>query len=400
MSPSANPRDKVFFHVDMDAFYASVEQYDHPELRNQPVIVGGTSRRGVVSACSYEARRYGIHSAMPLYQARRLCPHGRFVPVRMERYADISREIMGIFSQFTPEVYPLSVDEAFLDMTGTQRLFGPPVEAARRLKEAVQRVFPLSLSAGIAPNPYLAKIASDQEKPDGLVEIAPGKILPFIDSLSLEELWGIGDKTCERLRRMGLSSPAEIRGRSLPGLQQLFGLAGGENLYNAVRGIDPGYFCRPPKSRSISSEATLPQDTRNIEILRLHLLELSHHVIFRLMDSPFSSRTPQIKFRLADFSLHSAQSSLTHPVETAEELYQHSCCLLDQQWNRQQPLRLIGTGLTGLTDSAGRQQELFEGPYEKNRRVEEKVRELRNRFRDIPVIRASLLNKAGKKDKD
>ncbi len=386
-----SPREPVFFHVDMDAFYASVEQYDHPALQGEPVIVGGTSRRGVVSACSYEARRFGIHSAMPLYQARRLCPRGHFLPVRMERYAEISREIMEVFRRFTPEVHQLSVDEAFLRMTGTQRLFGPPEEAARQLKEAVRCRFPLSLSVGIAPNPYLAKIASDQDKPNGLVRVDPEGILPFLDALPLEDLWGVGDKTCQRLRQMGLTSPRAIRERSLQGLRQLFGQAGGLNLYNAVRGIDPGYFCQEPKTRSISSETTLPRDTRDIEALRRHLLELSHHVMYRLFEGTLRSVTPFIKYRLSDFSLHSAQNRLPRPVETAEELYRHGCRLLDDHWDRQQPLRLIGIGLAGLTDTAGRQQELFAGPYEKNRRVEEKVWQMKEKYGEIPVVRASLL---------
>ena len=203
-------RNPVFFHVDLDAFFASVEQLDNPAYRGKPVIVGGLGMRGVVSTASYEARKFGVHSAMPIGRARALCPHGIFLKTRMQRYHEKSKEIMGIFKNFSPDVQQLSVDEAFLDMTGTEKIFGDTETAARRLKNTILEQTGLKVSVGAASNKYIAKIASGQSKPDGLLVIPPGGESAFMQSLRLSEVWGIGGKTRARLAEAGLTSIAEI----------------------------------------------------------------------------------------------------------------------------------------------------------------------------------------------
>src|SRR3954471_23024672 len=200
----------TILHVDMDAFYASVEQRDHPKLRGQPVIVGGIQGRGVVSAASYEARKFGVHSAMPMTTARRLCPQGHFLPVRMSHYAQISRQIRDIFFAFTPQVEPLSLDEAFLDVRGSEGLFGPAAEIARRIKARIRAETGLVASVGVAPNKFLAKLASDHGKPDGLVVLEPGQVRAFLSPLPVGRLWGVGTKAEGRLHALGVRTVAEL----------------------------------------------------------------------------------------------------------------------------------------------------------------------------------------------
>ena len=230
----------VWFHVDMDAFYAAVEQLDNPEFRGKPVIVGGTGNRGVVSACSYEARKFGVHSAMPMYQALRLCPQAIRTGVHMERYSAISRNVIQILQTFSPVVQQISIDEAFLEMTGTERLFGTPRQAAILLKNRVKNETGLVISVGIGQSKFIAKMASDYDKPDGLCRVSPGKEIAFIDAVGLKKLWGIGDSTLKNLGRHGIATTAQLRDYGMEHLQRLFGNATGTYLYNVSHGIDPG----------------------------------------------------------------------------------------------------------------------------------------------------------------
>ena len=254
----------VIFHVDMDAFYASVEQNDHPEYRGKPVIIGARpGTRGVVSACSYEARKFGVHSAMPISRAYRLCPKGIYLPVRMKRYQEVSARIMELFGDFTPVVRQISVDEAFLDMTGTRRLFGDPEEAARAIKERVRTETGCTISIGIASNHYVAKMASEYGKPDGLYRVEEGREEEFLDKLRLGDLWGVGGKTLERLEELNITTVSRLREFSEGILSSMLGKAAGAYLYSAARGRNPGVFSEEPKSRSISNEITFPEDTRD-----------------------------------------------------------------------------------------------------------------------------------------
>ncbi len=237
----------VVFHVDLDAFYASVEQRDDPRLKGKPVIVGAApGRRGVVSACSYEARRFGIHSAMAISQAYRRCPQGVFLPVRMERYLEVSRKVMGILGTYTPHMQQISVDEAFLDMTGTERLLGPAIEVGRGLKEEVKRETGLAITVGIGPNKYVAKLATNAGKPDGLTLVTQAEVEAFLDRLALKDLWGIGEKTLARLTELNIVSTAQLREFGSEELARLLGKGTASFLHGVVRGEDPG---SSPKSR-------------------------------------------------------------------------------------------------------------------------------------------------------
>ncbi|MCX7038460.1 MAG: DNA polymerase IV, partial [Spirochaetes bacterium] len=272
----------VVFHVDLDAFYASVEQRDEPSLKGKPVIVGAApGHRGVVSACSYEARRFGIHSAMPISQAYRRCPQGVYLPVRMARYLEVSREIMGILGRYTPRLQQISVDEAFLDLTGTERLLGAPLEVGRGLKAEVRERTGLAVSVGIGPNKYVAKLATNAGKPDGLVMVGLSEVEGFLDGRSLGDLWGIGEKTLQRLAELNITSVAQLRGFGEEALARLLGRGASAFLASIVRGGDPGIFSEEPKSRSLSSETTFEVDRKDRAGIERVLLELCHQVMFR-----------------------------------------------------------------------------------------------------------------------
>jgi DNA polymerase IV len=386
---------KIWFHIDMDAFYASVEQRDNPEYRNKPVIVGALpGQRGVVSACSYEARKHGVHSAMPISQAYRLCPQGIFVPVRMQRYQAISESIMEILKKFSPVIQQVSVDEAYMDMTGTERLFGNPVDTARKLKQEIKDDKGLIVSVGIAPNKFLAKLASDFDKPDGLYQVKEGEETAFLDRLPLKSLWGVGEKTRLRLRELNITQIAQIREIGEQLLQNAMGKATGAYLYRAACGLDPGVHSEKPKSRSVSSETTFQRDTKNREILEKALLDLSNQVTFRLMEEGFRSRTVSVKVRLSDFTTHTVRKTMSHWLTSSEELYSISLSLLEKRWDGYTPVRLLGVGTEELEPAQTPvQKELFSDDYDKKKTVEEAVLAIRRKFGSGEVVKASLLGK-------
>ena len=385
--------DKVYFHVDLDAFYASVEQADHPEYRDKPVIIGAQpGHRGVVAACSYEARVFGVRSAMPISEAYRRCPGAVYLPVRMARYQEVSRQIMAIFGEFTPEVQQISVDEAFLNMTGTERLFGPPSQAAGAVKERIRSATGLTASVGIAPNRYLAKIASDRDKPDGLTLVKPGEEIPFMDSLKLKDLWGLGAKTLERLEELNIHTVSQLRSFDLGSLSAILGKGGGGFLYHASRGIDPGIIEENPKSRSISNEITLEEDSSDRKTLEALILDLCHQVIFRSLAEEARSRTVVLKLRFHDFSSTTAQISLRHPVSSTEELNRHCRDLLNKRWDGHTPVRLVGVGLGQVkTGPLEQQGELFEEPSDRQKKVEEAVLGIQKKGQK--VIKATMLER-------
>ncbi len=385
--------EKILFHVDMDAFYAAVEQADNPELKGKPVIIGARpGTRGVVSACSYEARKFGVHSAMPISEAHRRCPHGVYLPVRMSRYQEISRFIMEIFKDFTPEIQQISVDEAFLDMTGTKRLFGSPEQAARNIKERVKGDTGLTISIGIAPNKLLAKLASEYDKPDGLYRVQRGNEETFIDSIALGDLWGIGKKTLARLEELNITDPPALRSIPHSSLIRLFGSAGGDYLYRIVRGEDPGILQKETKSRSISGEVTFEEDTSDTEVIKNVILDLSHQVMFRLLQGKQTGNTVFIKLRFSDFSTTTAQKSLRHPVYSADEIYEVAHSLLRKRWGGGREIRLVGVGITGVSDQSSdpQQKDLFEDPYDRSKKVEKAILSIRAKGNRIE--KASLIN--------
>ncbi len=388
----------LIFHVDLDAFYASVEQRDDPSLKGKPVIVGAApGRRGVVSACSYEARRFGIHSAMPISQAYRRCPQGVFLPVRMERYLQVSRQVMAVLGGYTPKLQQISVDEAFLDMTGTERLMGPPRETGQRLKLEVKGETGLAITVGIGPNKYVAKLATNAGKPDGLVLVEEGGVEKFLDSLALKDLWGIGEKTLRRLTELNIVSVPQLRGFSPAELSRLMGAGAGDFLSRITRGQDPGIFSEEPKSRSISSEITFESDRKDAAGIERMLLELCHQVTFRALEEGWKSKTAALKLRFHDFTTVTARKTLGHWVSSAEELHTVAKELLRSRWDGGTPIRLIGIGLSGLSPLESRDQlELFDDGFSKKRTVEETVLKIKKKHGDITLTKASLLRKDGR----
>ncbi len=377
----------------MDAFYASVEQRDNPDYRGKPVIVGALpGHRGVVSTCSYEARQFGVRSGLPISYAYSRCPQGIYILPRMKHYQQVSNQIMTIFQDYSPAITQLSVDEAFLDMTGTQKLFGDPQSIAETIKKRVYDELGLTLSIGIAPNYLVAKMASDYNKPNGLYEVTEDKIEDFIDLLPLKDLWGVGKKSLQIIAEVGITSTKQLRQVSLEELKSLFGQASAHYLYNVVRGIDPGLFGSAPKSHSISAERTYPEDTRDVLRIERTLLEISHTIMFRLMQESFRGKTLVFKIRYEDFTTSTIQQKRQTYLTSAEEIYEGGLELLRKKWNRTTPIRLIGLGVTNLEKLGGAsQQELFETPYTKKRKLEETVLRIKNKFPEGKITKASLL---------
>lgn len=387
--------NKVYFCADMDAFFASVEQSDNPGYRGKPVIVAGRAgRRGVVSSCSYEARKYGVHSAMPALSAKKLCPEGIFVPARMDRYREVSEKIMAILKNYSSSVMQNSVDEAFLDMTGTEKLFGPPADAAKKIKRDIMKTTGLTVSVGIAENMYLAKLASDFKKPDGIYEVERGKGTEFIDSVKFSKLWGIGKSTLTKLSDSGIKSAAQLRNYPEKALASIFGEAAASFLYKICRGEDPGIFVFEHKSRSISNEITFERDISDYETAKEILLDLSHKIMFRLMKKNFSSKTLFLKIRLGDFSSSTIQTTKQAPFTSSEEVFETAVKLLETKWDTSKKIRLIGLGFQNVYPQGEEIPELFETMHEKQNRVEKAVLGINSKFGGDRVIKAALLKRS------
>ncbi len=350
---------KVFFHVDIDAFYASVEQLDNPEYKGLPVIVGGNSRRSVVSTCSYEARKFGVHSAMPIMKARQLCPSGIFIKVRMDRYHQKSKEVMKVFNDFSPNVQQISIDEAFLEMTGMEKLLGLPENSAKLLKETVYRKTGLNISIGCASNKYIAKIASAKSKPNGLLIVPAGTEAEFMKKLSLKDVWGIGKKTREKLIVSGLSDISKILEASEYLLKTILGEAAGKFLYNAVRGKLTEIFSEDVKHHSISTEETFETDLFSHEEIDDVLFYLSNELMYRILDEKIHSKTVAVKIRYNDFKTVSIQSSES-VINDSQDLYNRARVLFYKKFDNKTPIRLLGISVSKTeTDDTKLQTELF-----------------------------------------
>ncbi len=382
----------VILHVDMDAFYASIEQHDNPEYREKPVIVGAApGHRGVVSACSYEARPFGIHSAMPINQAYRLCPQGVYLPVRMHRYQEVSGRIMAILAEYTPTLQQMSVDEAFLDLTGTRRLLGDPEDVGRTIKARVREETGLTISVGIAPSHYLAKLASEVDKPDGFYVVQPGQEADFVAGLPLKAMWGVGKKMLARLHALGIETVAQLREYTREELAVELGAGAAHYLYAISRGVDPGLYSEARSSHSISGERTFEHDVTSPDALDRALLEIAHTCTFRLMDEGGHSRTVTLKLRLTDFTTFTLRRTLAHEVTSADELYRSARELLRSKWDRVTPVRLVGCGLGNVESGPpDGQQDLFDQSSEKRMKLEQAVYRLRRQ--GLRVKKARLLD--------
>jgi DNA polymerase-4 len=341
---------RSILHLDLDAFYAAVEALDNPELRGKPVIVGGGENRGVVAAASYEARKFGVHSAMPIARARRLCPGGVFLPVRMERYREMSRRVFEIFGRFTPLIEPLSIDEAFLDVTGCERLSGSAEETARRIRETVRRETGLVVSAGVASNKFIAKIASDMGKPDGLVVVPPGEEQAFLDPLPVGKVWGVGKVTEGELARMGIRTIRDLRCTPRELLVRSFG-AHGDHLFSLARGIDDRPVETERETKSIGHEETFDRDLRYRETMRREILALSCRVSERLRKEALRGKTVTLKVKYHDFVQVTRAISLADPTDDGGTIYRCAADLLAETEAGARPVRLLGVSVSRLEEA-------------------------------------------------
>lgn len=388
---------KCFFHVDLDAFFASVEQLTHPEWRGKPVIVGGLpgDRRTVVSTASYEARKFGVHSAMPLARAVELCPNGIYTRGNYKLYSEYSEQIMAIFGEFSPDVRQISIDEAFLDMTGTERLFGDAIECAKKLKAAVFERTGLTVSVGIATTNYIAKISSGLKKPDGLYAVLPGKEEEFMLSLPLEKVWGVGSKTLERLRSAGFNTTADIRKHSQELLASVFGDATACFLYNVVRGIEPPGFLSEAKSHSAGIENTYEYDLIEWNQIERALLSLSEQLMFRLLKDNLTGKTVAIKIRYDDFTTVSAQNTSLQNVTSVDDLYARAVAIFRNKYQAGRAIRLLGITINNTTDAdAEKQNELFDFGEKKRKAIEKTILKISQKNPGLKIHKARLLSAA------
>ena len=380
--------ERTIIHVDMDAFFAAVEQRDHPELRGVPVVVGADPKegkgRGVVSTCSYEARKFGIHSAQPIREAYRRCPAAVFLPVRMDAYAEASRQIRGIFEEFTPDVEPVSIDEAFLDVSGSLHLFGGKRRLAERLRSRIEEQTRLTASVGVAPNKFLAKIASDLEKPRGLVVVEPDEVEAFLAPLPVGRLWGVGKKTQGRLSSLGIHTIGELAALDENSLKRLFGEASGEHLCKLAHGEDDRPVETPDEAKSISHEHTFARDITDRGHLLATLMELCEKVAHRVRQAGLHGRTVTTKIRFEDFTTFTRATTEAEPPGTAARIYQIAAANLDRVDMAGRKVRLIGVALSKFEEPGPRQLGLFDDPDEaalrRERRLGETITDIKTRF--------------------
>jgi DNA polymerase IV len=383
---------RKILHVDMDAFYASVEQRDNPSLRGKPLVVGGGSNRGVVAAASYESRVYGIRSAMPMSEAMRRCPALLKVSPRMSRYKAVSEQIFEVFGEFTPLVEGLSLDEAFLDVSDSLTIFGTEVQIARRIKKRIREVTELTASVGVAPNKLVAKIASDLGKPDGLVVVTENNTTEKLDPLPVEAIPGIGRKTLARLHEQNITSIADLRLATDRTLESIFGRFA-QRTRERASGIDRRPVIVSHEEKSISAEETFEKDLDSIADLQRELLRLTEKTSQQLRAKQLAAGTLQVKIRQSDFSTFSRQRSLQPPGNSLNTLYDVARRLLSE-WLAEHPgarIRLLGVGGSSLVGAD--QLDLFAPQTEAGgSRVDQTVDDIRQRFGNLSVGRARSLN--------
>jgi DNA polymerase-4 len=354
-----NATQATILHVDMDAFFASVAERDNPELKGKAVVIG-MGARGVVSAANYEARKFGIHSAMPVGRARRLAPHAIFLPVDMARYQEVSEHVMEIFHSFTPWVEPISLDEAFLDVTGSQKLLGTGREIAVAIRKKVEEQEGITCSVGIAPSKFIAKLASANCKPNGMLEITSDRILTFLHPLPIQAMWGVGPKTAEVLERLGLRTIEDIAKLPRTTLIRALGEANGASLYELAWGRDYRDVTPEEPDRSISAAETFAQDLDNPEEILTEFLRLTERATARLRDRDLFAKTISIKVRFADFSTINRSKTLPLPIDSTHDVYDVVKGLYQALRIERARLRLVGVSLENLSEGAPHQMMLGE----------------------------------------
>jgi DNA polymerase IV len=381
---------RTILHVDLDAFFAAVEQRDNPALRGKPVIVGGggPDQRGVVSAASYEARKFGVHSAMPLRTAGRLCPQGVFLPVDGRRYQQASREVMAILRRYTPAVQPISIDEAFLDVTGSRQLFGDGETIARAIKDTIRAEVRLTASVGVAATKLVAKIGSDLRKPDGLVVVAPGEEAAFLAPLPISRLWGVGEKTAAVLRDFGVQTIGDLAALPPEAMERRFGKHGA-SLVTRAHGIDADPVATGEPAKSVGHEHTFGHDTAERDVIERTLLGMADGVAWRLRSAGLKAATITLKLRDTNFVTITRQTTLDTPADLTEPIYEAAIGLLRRELHGQK-IRLVG-----VTASKFREREqlaMFAGPDEpKRHQAAEAMDVIRRKYGERAVTRGRLV---------
>ncbi len=378
-------------HLDMDAFFASVEMLDNAELLGKPVIVGGSIRRGVVSAASYAARAFGVHSAMPMAIARRRCPQGIFLPVRMERYQEVSTVIQGIFHRFTPLVEPLSLDEAFLDVTGSTALFGSPTKIAAAIRELIKEETGLTASAGVASCKLVAKIASDLDKPNGFTVVRPGDEQGFLAELAIERLWGVGKNTRNSLRMLGVKTIGDLNQLPKELLEKKFG-KNGLNMHQAALGIDPRTVTATRSIQSIGQEETFSTDLKDLTSIHRELLALAVKVGHRLRAQGLRSRTITVKVKYYDFQQITRSLTMAEPTDDQQTIYKLGRNLLEKTAAGRKPIRLLGVTAANLVaNNATQQQLLFPAANQQRRQLNQAIDLISQKFTPNTIGPGTLL---------
>ncbi|HEX2315941.1 MAG TPA: DNA polymerase IV [Thermomonospora sp.] len=394
--PPADDTGCGILHVDMDAFYVSVELLERPELRGRPVIVGGTGGRGVVSAASYEARAFGVHSAMPMTRARRLCPQAVVLPPRHDRYARVSASVMEIFRSITPLVEPLALDEAFLDVTGARRLLGRPAEVGRLIREQVAEQQGITCSVGVASTKFVAKLASTRCKPDGLLVVPAGRVVEFLHPLPVAALWGVGERTEEQLRRLGLATVGDLARVPVATLRRELGNAVGAHLHELAWGRDPRPVTPAAPDKSIGAEETFDHDIDDPELIRRELLRLSERVGARLRAAGLTGRTVSVKLRTADFTTLTRARTLREATDLSRVIYITACGLYEAAGLDRVRLRLVGVRVENL-GTAGRtpRQLALDEPENGWREAERAMDQVTRRFGRGAIRPAALVEHPG-----
>ncbi len=383
---------KIIAHIDMDAFFAAVEQRDNPALIGKPVIVGadpkGGKGRGVVSTCSYEARKFGVHSAMPISKAYSLCPKGIYVPVEMKKYALVSDQIFKILYDFTPDIEPISIDEAFMELTGCTHFYGNAYNTCLKIKDRIKKELQLNASIGIAPNKMVAKLASDFSKPDGLLEITQENLLKFLWALPVERLWGVGKKTKEVFEAMGIEKVEDLAKTPTEVLRKQFGESG-EHLYQLAQGIDHRDVAVNDEVKSVSNEHTFDVDTdKKPEVYEI-LSHLSERVSYRLRNADLKGKTLSIKIRLSNFRTFTRAYTFSERINFFDTIYKKSKTLFDEFYKPGMKIRLIGVRLSNFNEPYV-QDSLFENPKsQKLEKVHQALDKIKNKFGESAIHHGS-----------
>jgi DNA polymerase-4 len=381
---------RSIIHLDLDAFFASVEELLDPSIAGLPIIVGGSPEgRGVVSSASYAARAYGVHSAMPTSQALRLCPQAIVRHGHRREYASYSRRVMAILAEYTPLLEPISIDEAFLDVTGCEGLFGPADVLAHRLQERILAELGLPSSLGVASNKLVAKIASELAKPRGVRVVPPGEEAAFLAPLPIERLWGVGEVTAGRLHQHGVRTIGELAALPEAQMQALFG-SGALGMHRRALGMDSSPVGVETRRKSVSQERTFARDVGDLKVLQRSLLKMSEEVAAQLRKEGDCAHTVVLKMRYPDFTTITRQATLAQPTDLAEPIFMQAAKLLQCEWKKGTRLRLIGVGATGL--SQARQLDLFDTHTERLTKLSKAVDEIRDKYGRDAIRRASLLN--------